>query len=372
MASTASPGTSTAARPKIVVARNLGPDVVHILDRPDLEVVAWPSQTKPCDRKWLLENIVGATGVLVMLSEKVDAEFIEAAGPALRVVSTFSVGYEHVDHKQLSQRGIKLGFTPDVLTDAVADLSIMLALMAGRNVGETTALVRAGEESRLWTSPAHHSDLCLQWPKNSWSPFAFCGPQLSASAIHPTRTAGFLGFGRIAQATLARLIPFGITHCIYSGNPSSPENTALNAALVDKHGLQSVRRVGLEELARESDVLFVLAPGSPQLRHVVDESFLKNMKETGVLVNTSRGTLVDSDALAKALKERWLWGAGLDVVEGEPNVSADHPLVNEPRCIVLPHIGSATTETRLGMATTAVKNLIAGVFDEPMPAQVKM
>jgi glyoxylate/hydroxypyruvate reductase len=147
---------------------------------------------------------------------------------------------------------------------------------------------------------------------------------------------GFLGFGRIAQATLARLAAFGITHCIYTSNPSSPRDAELEASLAARHGLRSVRRVELVELARESDVLFVLAPGGDKTRHVIDADFLRQMKKHAVLVNTARGTLVDSDALALALREEWIWGAGLDVVEGEPHVGADHPLVKEPRSVQAP------------------------------------
>lgn len=171
----------------------------------------------------------------------------------------------------------------------------------------------------------------LQWPNFAWSPFAFCGPQLSTTSASPTRTIGFLGFGRISQATLARLIPFGITHCLYTSNPSSPTNSARDAALAEQHKLRSVKRVDSDELARESDLIFVLAPGGDKTRHTVNEDFLRKMKKTSILVNTSRGTLVDSNALAKALREGWIWGAGLDVVEGEPNITADHPLVKEPR-----------------------------------------
>ncbi|PCH44796.1 hypothetical protein WOLCODRAFT_124117 [Wolfiporia cocos MD-104 SS10] len=342
-------------RPKVVIARHLREEVMRLFDRPDLDVVAWPSETEACDRNWLLNNIAGATGVLVMLTDKVNAELLDAAGPTLCVVSTMSVGYEHVDVQLLARRNVKLGYTPDVLTDAVADISVMLALMAGRNVRSTTNIVQNGD-----------------WPNYPWSPFGFCGPQLSTNWIHSTRTMGFIGFGRIAQATLKRLVPFGFTHCLYASNPSSLPNPTRDAEVAQKYGLREVRRVALDELARESDVVFVLAPGGPELYHIVNEQFLKQMKKTAVLVNTARGTLVDSEALAKALREGWLWGAGVDVVEGEPKVAADHPLVKEPRCVVLPHIGSATTETRLGMATTAAKNLIAGVLNEPMPVELKM
>ena len=146
-----------------------------------------------------------------------------------------------------------------------------------------------------------------------------------------------MGFGRIAQATLARLVPFGITHCLYFSNPSSPANRVRDSALAKQYNLQAVSKVDIDELSRESDVLFVLAPGGSETYHIVNEELLKKMKRTSVLVNASRGTLVDSDALAKALREGWIWGAGLDVVEGEPNVPTDHPLVKEPRSVpVLP------------------------------------
>ena len=150
-----------------------------------------------------------------------------------------------------------------------------------------------------------------------------------------TRTAGFIGFGHISQATLARLIPFGFTDCVYASNPSSKPDVAADDALAHKFGLKSLRRVRLDEVARESDVVFVLAPGGASTYHVVNEDFLRKMKKTSVLVNSARGTLVDSEALAKALREGWIWGAGLDVVEGEPNVGLDHALVKEPRYVAL-------------------------------------
>ncbi|KAH9941147.1 uncharacterized protein BXZ73DRAFT_41966 [Epithele typhae] len=340
----------SAAGMKVVVSRNLGPEAMPILlDNSALEVVLWPHNSI-CERKWLLDNAPGAVAILVMLTDKVDAELCDAAGPSLCLVSTMSVGYEHVDVNELSKRGIRLGYTPDVLTDAVADLSVMLALMAGRNVKETAQI----------------------WPKYEWAPFGFCGRQLSPSAVSPTRTAGFLGFGRIAHATLARIVPFGFQRALYAANPATPPDAAQDAAHAARFGVREVRRVPLPELARESDVVFVLAPGGAATHHVVGEAFLREMKRTAVLVNTARGTLVDSDALARALGEGWLYGAGLDVVEGEPKVAADHPLVAAPRCVVVPHIGSATTETRIGMATMAATNLVNGLTGKEMPAEFKM
>ncbi|KAJ3481119.1 hypothetical protein NLI96_g7873 [Meripilus lineatus] len=356
-------GHNSGKKFKLVVARDLGPDVMPILhSRPELDKIE-PARDPgflKMHKELLASSSCFLIGYDIPTSHRTGDHRIYTglipAGPDLKVISTMSVGYEHVDLDALGTRGIRLGYTPDVLTEAVADVTLMLALMAGRNVKETAALVDRGE-----------------WPKYTWSPFSFCGPQISSDWVRPTRTAGFIGFGRIAQATLARLIPFGITHCLYTSNPSSPRSSELEASILEKHPtLQVVERVDLLEVARQSDVVFVLAPGGEKTKYIVNEAFLKEMKKSAIIVNTSRGTLVDSDALAKALKEGWIWGAGLDVVDGEPNVDQDHPLVKEPRCVVLPHIGSATTETRLGMATLAAKNVLGGIFGENMPAELRL
>jgi len=285
---------------------------------------------------------------------------MNTAGASLKVVSTMSVGYEHVDLAALAKRGVRLGYTPDILNDAVADVSIMLALMAGRNGGKAVSYVKNGE-----------------WPGASWAPFGWCGPQLSGTVGGPKRTAGFLGFGRIAQATLNRLVGFGVTRCLYTTRAGSPPKKDLEDTLTGKYrtvnpGFESVRQVDLKTLARESDTLFVLAPGGAETRHIVNEELLKEMKRTSVLVNTSRGSLVDSDALVKALREGWIWGAGLDVVDGEPDIAADHPLVKEPSCVILPHIGSATLSTRADMANRVVANVLAVLSDEPMVSEKRV
>lgn len=188
-----------------------------------------------------------------------------------------------------------------------------------------------------------------------------------------------MGFGRIAQATLARLVAFGARRFIYTGNPNASgsdlrTNSSADAEIAAKHYLppDAITRVPIEALAAESDVLFVLAPGGATTYHIISHEFLARMKPTAVLVNAGRGSLVDSDALAQALRENRLWGAGLDVVEGEPKIGSDHPLVKEPRCVILPHIGSATFETRRAMATLAARNVIAGVRGEAMPAELDL
>jgi len=342
---------------KVVVSLDLGPQVMPLLyNQPNLDVVVWPHGSTS-GKEWLLKNIAGADGCIIMLFEKIDDEVLDAAGPNLKVVSTMSVGYDHVDLKALAKRGIKLGNTPDVLTESVADSSVMLALMAGRNTKQGTGLVEQGE-----------------WPGWTWSPYGLCGPQISPNSPQDVRTVGFFGFGRIAQATLARMVGFGYTRCLYVARSKDAARAKdIEQTVKARHPtLTTVQHVELDQLARESDVVYILAPGGAETYHIINEDFLKKMKKTAVLVNNARGTLVDSDALAKALKEGWLWGAGLDVVEGEPNITADHPLVKEPRCVMIPHIGSATWESRIGMATTSVQNLTAGLAGKPLVSEVQL
>ncbi|KAJ7738255.1 hypothetical protein DFH07DRAFT_841250 [Mycena maculata] len=337
------------ARPKIVVCKDLGPAMPLLTDREDIDVVPW-TEDRPCDRAWLLENIAGAAGVVVCFQDMVDRELVNAAGPNLRVVSTISVGHEHIDLRIMGEHKIQVGYTPDILTDAVADSAVMLALMATRAAGQSYSFVKNNE-----------------WPAFNWTPFAFCGPQLSTTPFSPTRTAGFLGFGRIAHAVLTRLAAFGITHCVYTPRPGAAHQTTRDAQLKAKHNLAAVTPVDLGTLARDSDILFVLAPGGPSTRHLINEVFLRQMKPTSVLVNNGRGSVVDSAALALALKNKWIWAAGLDVVDEEPQVTAEHPLVREPRCVVLPHIGSAAIETRAEMATLTAQNVLAGVLGGQLP-----
>ncbi|GJJ10583.1 hypothetical protein Clacol_004810 [Clathrus columnatus] len=356
---------------KILISRDIGEEALQILEqeRSDLRVhlQIW-SEPNPADRSWLLQNVKGATGLLVTLFEKVDEELLEAAGPSLKVVSTMSVGYDHISLPAVAKRGIVLGYTPDVLTEAddrridwynlVADICIMLALMASRNARIGINLVQNGE-----------------WPKAPWSPFLFCGPQLSATSVpsgtQPSKVAGFLGFGRIAQATVRRLEAFGLKNFIYSTSNSPNLNTEPESKVLD-FSQSSQIPVSLATLAAHSDVLFILAPHNSSTHHIISKDFLKRMKTTAVLVNASRGALVDSDALATALKEGQIFAAGLDVVEGEPFVLQDHPLIREQNCVIIPHIGSATTETRVAMATLAARNLLQGLLGEPLEAGVDL
>lgn len=333
--------------------------------RVSTQITTWPEDS-PAPRSWLLEQAAGASALCVMMSDRVDAELLSAAASAdgsssLRVVSTFSVGYDHIDVSLLRSRAIRIGHTPNVLNDAVADITVMLVLMASRRAGEAMQIAREG-----------------RWPRTPWSPFLLTGPALSS----PGLTIGFLGFGRISHATLRRLLAFTSSsqqqagggdarpRCIYTSSRARPDQDAIDASYTRDYGID-VSRVDLSTLAAESDVLIVLCSLSDSTRHLVDAPFLARMKRSAVLVNTARGGIVDSQALAEALERGTIFGAGVDVVEGEPDVSADHPLLKQPRCVVLPHIGSASDASRLGMAELCAKNALAALRGEEMPAELQ-
>ncbi|KAI4627166.1 uncharacterized protein J4E87_004508 [Alternaria ethzedia] len=338
------------AKTKVVVTRQLIDEAQRLLDakKEDLEVVQWQSE-KPCPRPWLLENAKGATGILVMLTDKVDEELLEAAGSQLKAIASFSVGTDHVDRNALKKRDVRLGYTPTCLTDAVADLTIMLILMAQRRGGESMTKVAKGE-----------------WPQMPWHPLLMTGPQIRGSTI------GFLGFGRIAQASLQRLLPFGIKKVIYlTSKPGKPVKE-------DHFGLIKNATIPIEpanstdQLAQESDVVVVGCALTPETKHLVSTDFFSKMKKLAVIVNIARGPIIDTDALVTALDQEQIFGAGLDVIENEPNITADHPILKQPRAVLVPHIGSATIETRVQMATESVKNLLAGLSGEEMVNELQL
>ncbi|KAI4934726.1 hypothetical protein J4E85_002584 [Alternaria conjuncta] len=338
------------AKTKVVVTRQLIDEAQGLLDakKEELEVVQWQSE-KPCPRPWLLENAKGASGILVMLTDKVDEELLEATGSQLKAIASFSVGTDHVDRNALKKRDVRLGYTPTCLTDAVADLTIMLILMAQRRGGESMTKVAKGE-----------------WPQMPWHPLLMTGPQIRGSTI------GFLGFGRIAQASLLRLLPFGIKKVIYlTSKPGKPVKE-------DHFGLIKNATIPIEpanstdQLAQESDVVVVGCALTPETKHLVSTDFFSKMKKLAVIVNIARGPIIDTDALVTALDQEQIFGAGLDVIENEPNITADHPILKQPRAVLVPHIGSATIETRVQMATESVKNLLAGLAGEEMVNELQL
>jgi glyoxylate/hydroxypyruvate reductase len=284
-----------------------------------------------------------------MLTDKVDEELVEAAGPQLKAIASFSVGTDHVDRDALKKRNIRLGYTPTALTDAVADLTVMLILMAQRRGGEAIGKVVKGE-----------------WPQMPWHPLLMTGPQIRGTTI------GFLGFGRISQASLQRLLPFGIKRAIYlTSKPGQPVKEDY-FGLIKEGKIPIEPAQDLDQLATKSDVVVVGCSLTPSTKHLINAAFFAKMKKLGVIVNIARGPVIDTNALVEALEQEQIFGAGLDVIENEPNIDADHPLLKQPRCVLVPHIGSANIETRAQMAEESVKNLIAGLSGENMVNEVEI
>ncbi|MES1936793.1 2-hydroxyacid dehydrogenase [Salinisphaera hydrothermalis] len=269
----------------------------------------------------------GAIGV----SMRWPAETIERA-PHLRVLSSVSVGVDAYDVAALSQRGIALGYTPDVLTDTTADTAMTLLLATARRVVELAEWVRAGQ----WTAPVGRDQFGVN--------------------VHHKRL-GIVGMGRIGQA-IARRAAFGFgMDVVYHNRSRKPEAE-------DEIGL---RYVEFDELLADSDFVCVVVPGTDDTHHMFDEAAFERMAPHAIFINIARGSVVDENALVAALDAGGIRAAGLDVFQGEP-IGADHPLVGRNDVVALPHIGSATFETRYDMARLAVDNLIAGLEGEPMPA----
>ena len=319
-------------RPRVFVARRV-PDagLDPILEACSADV--WEDELPPA-REELLRRVAGCDGVLTLLTDRVDDAFLDAAGPSLRVVSNYAVGYDNVDVPACTGRGIPVGNTPGVLTETTADLAWALLMAAGRRVAEGDRYVRAG-----------------RW--RTW------GPQLLLGSDVHGATLGIVGFGRIGQAVARRAAGFGMTLLYWSRSRAEPgTERELGATFVE-----------LEELLERSDFVTLHVSLNDETRHLIDAAALARMKPSAVLVNTARGPVVDQAALAEALRDRTIAAAGLDVTDPEPIASAD-PLLQLENCLVVPHIASASYATRGKMAEMAAANLLAGLRGERLPNPV--
>lgn len=280
----------------------------------------------PPTREQLLENVRGVDGLLCLLTERIDAELMDAAGPQLKVISSMSVGVDHIDIAEATKRVIPVGNTPGVLTDATADQAFALLLAAARRIVEGVDYIRDGQ----WTT---------------WH------PQLLLGADMVGATLGIVGFGRIGQAVAKRAQGFDM-RVIYHSPNAKP---AFGAKPVD-----------LDTLLRESDFISLHVPLTPETKHLVNADFLSKMKPSAILVNTARGGVVDQIALYDALKSKQIFAAALDVTDPEP-LPMDSPLLELDNCIIVPHLGSASKWTRDQMSKLAAENLIAGLKGEKLP-----
>lgn len=323
-----------APKPTVFVARRI-PEV-------GLQAIAEVAQVRlhdrplPPTRAELLAGVQGCAGLLTLLSDRVDAEVFDAAGPQLRVVSNFAVGYNNIDTAEAARRGIAVGNTPDVLTDATADIAVALMLAAARRLREG------------WESVADG-----RW--QTWEPMGWIGQDLRG------KTLGIVGMGRIGQAVARRLVLGWDMRLLYTARAAKPE---VDSELGGRH-------VPLEQLLQESDFVSLHVSLCAQTRQLIGAEGLGRMKPTAVLVNTARGEVIDQAALVDALRSGKLFAAGLDVCDPEP-LPLDSPLLRLSNCIVLPHIGSATVSARSAMAQRAAGNLIAGVQGKPLPFAVPL
>jgi glyoxylate reductase len=302
---------------KILVTREIPEAGLHPLEDFDVTVLS----ERPPERAELLEAAQAVDGVLSTLTEKIDAEFMNAAGKSLRVVANMAVGYDNVDVATANERGIVVTNTPDVLDETTADTAFMLMLAAARRLGEGERIVRSG-----------------RW--EAWGPKMLLGPDVWGKKL------GIVGFGRIGQALARRARGFDM-EILYSARSRREK----------AEGELNARYLELDELLEECDFLSLHTPLTEETTHLIGAEELGKMKSEAILVNTSRGPVVDEAALAEALAERRIFAAGLDVFESEPEV---HPRLLELENVVLaPHIGSASFETRDKMAAMAGEDLRA-------------
>lgn len=281
---------------------------------------------QPLGEAALIDAMRSHDALCPTVTDRVTRTVLEVSGRRVRIVGNYGAGVDHIDMAAARERGIAVTNTPDVLTEATADIAMTLLLMASRRAGEGERELRSG----LWSG---------------WRPTHLVGQSLSGKLL------GLVGFGRIARATAKRAEAFGMRIAYHSRRPAPdmPED----AYFAD-----------LGELAERADMLSLHAPGGAQTHHMVNAALLARMPAHAVLVNTGRGTLIDEAALARALAARSIAAAGLDVYEAEPNVHPD--LVNLPNVVLLPHLGSATIEARTAMGMKVADNLDRFFAGEPL------
>lgn len=313
------------ADPLVAVTRPELPGGALGLIPAEVTVRTWPERRPPTADE-LVALATGAHGLVCLHTERIDGALLDRC-PELVVISSLGVGHEHLDLDAIQRAGLLAGYTPGVLSEATADLAWALILAAARHLVPADRFVRSGS--------GDYPDLEL-----------FVGQDMYGA------TLGIVGYGRIGRAVARRARGFNMQVIHHSSTIADDE-------------LSSWR--SLERLAEEADVISIHTPNTPSTRNLVDERFLRRMKPTAILVNTSRGAVVDQDTLVRALSEGWIFAAGLDVQLVEPVPTGD-ALLSLENCVLLPHIGSASSGARRATAELAIRNLLAGLSGQPMPA----
>jgi lactate dehydrogenase-like 2-hydroxyacid dehydrogenase len=308
------------ARPTVVVTRRLPSTVEEELSQ-DFEV-RLNRDDRPLGAAGLQDALCTADALLCTVTDRLTADVLGAEPLRAQLLANFGVGFNHIDTAAAKARGLAVSNTPDVLTEATADLAITLLLMVSRRAGEGERHVRSG----AWTG---------------WRPTHMLGTQVSGKVL------GLIGMGRIARAVAKRAHSgFGMRVIFHDPYPPSPAESA---------ALGAEPRDNLEQVLEEADFVSLHCPATPETRHLMNRERLARMRRSAYLINTARGDVVDEAALAEALSDGTIAGAGLDVFEGEPQVTP--ALLSMENVVLLPHLGSATTETRVAMGRRAVENI---------------
>lgn len=312
-------------KPRVLVTRKIFPEYLDaIAAETDMEL--WEDELPP-PRGVLLERSRGVGGILCLLTDGIDAEFMDNAGPQLKVISQIAVGFDNIEVPEATRRGIPVGNTPDVLTQATADATWALLLAAARRITESERVVRAGK-----------------W--ETWHPLHFLGQDLHGAIL------GVIGMGRIGFEVAKRSVGFGMK--------------VLYHDLVRRHDYEQevpMHRVEFERLITKSDFVTVHTVLNDSTYHLLDDAAFAKMKPNAIVVNAARGPVIDPTALYTALSQGKIAGAGLDVTEPEP-IPGDDPLLTVENCVIVPHIASASQHTRREMSRIAATNLLNGLKGE--------
>ena len=316
---------------KVFVTRKIPQEGLDMLTE-RFEVSVWPSEEPPC-REEIAEKAKNCQGLVTLLSDPIDADIIGQL-PNLKIIAQYAVGYDNIDIREATRRGIIVTNTPGVLTETTADLAWSLIMSTTRRIVEADRYVRGGNWNVAW------------------------GPELLLGSDIYGATLGIIGMGRIGQAVAKRAQGFSM-RVLYHSRGHNKEFATLERLV----GAQST---SLDTLLRESDIVSLHVPFTSETRHLIGEKELRSMKKGSILINTSRGQVVDQDALYSALSSGHIGGAGLDVFREEP-IPKDSPLLELSNVVLVPHIGSASKKTRATMATMCAENIIAALYGEKPP-----
>jgi glyoxylate reductase len=318
-------------RPRVFISRKLPRSAIEIVAAAcDYEL--WDSENQPVSREVLLREAARSDGALTLLTDRVDAELMDAA-PRCRIYANMAVGYDNIQVAEATRRSVLVTNTPGVLTETTADLTFALLMATARRLYQGQRAILEG-----------------QW--GAWSPMFMAGPDIHGA------TLGIVGAGRIGAAVARRARGFGMRVLYHNRRPAPDLEAEVGAEYC-----------GFDDLLRGSDFVCVLVPLTPETRGLFDARAFSLMKPTAVFINTARGPIVDEQALYEALSMGRIWAAGLDVFAAEP-APPNHPLLSLPNVTAVPHIGSASIATRTRMATLAAENLVAALAGRRPPNPV--